>query len=54
MCSRIDSEFTDGGNDFDFVFHGFDFVFGIINQGFLKNVTYFGETFPLKAEFVRK
>ena len=37
---------------FDFVFDGFDFDFGIINQGLLKMVTFFGETFPLKAEFV--
>ena len=37
---------------FDFVFDGFDFDFGIINQGLLKMVTFFGETFPLKAGFV--
>ena len=49
-----DFDFIFGGFDFvfdgfDFDFDGFDFDFGIIKQGLLKIVKFFGETFPLKA-----
>jgi len=40
-------DFVFGG--FDFISDGFDFDFGIIKQGLLKIVKFFGETFPLKA-----